>query len=178
MNRASKIFMVATLFTAVWAGAVSAQDSRIEPGRRSCQPTGTWIGQNETYGLEFVVTIEPMGGGCYSVIAEGIENVPPWEVSTAWRGALRKTGNRTFSWIQVTYAGPSQLTDPAEGVPDIAAVRAEMTMDDCDHLEVVMEPIGIYAWGQVPFEDDPVITMPPSIAHYTRFPLDCLAYDE
>jgi len=133
MKRASKIIVVATFLTVVWVGAVSAQDAGEGPGRKWCQPTGTWIGQNETYGLEFVVTIEPMGGRCYSVVSEGIENVPPWEVLTAWRGALRKTGNRTFSWVQVTYAGPSQLTDPGEGVPDVAGIRGEMESCDAAH---------------------------------------------
>ena len=150
----------------------------MEPGRRWCQPSGTWIGQNETYGLEFVVTIEPMGGGCYSVVSEGIEIVPPWEVSTAWRGALRKTGRRTFSWNQVLYAGPSQLTDPSAGVPDIAGIRGELTMLDCDHFEVVFGPTELYAWGLTPFEDEPTSTMPPSIAHYTRVPYECTTFNE
>jgi len=173
MKRANKIIVVATLLTAVWAGVASAQGAIQERGRKWCRPTGTWIGQNETYELEFVVTIEPTGGRCYSVVSEGIENVPPWEVSTAWRGALRKTGNRTFSWVQVTFAGPSQLTDPGEGVPDVAGIRGEMTMLDCDHFEVEFEPTELYAWGQIPFEDPPAATMPPSIAHYTRVPMDC-----
>ena len=173
MKRANKIIVVATLLTAVWAGVASAQGAIQERGRKWCRPTGTWIGQNETYELEFVVTIEPTGGRCYSVVSEGIENVPPWEVSTAWRGALRKTGNRTFSWVQVTFAGPSQLTDPGECVPDVAGIRGEMTMLDCDHFEVELEPTELYAWGQIPVEDPPAATMPPSIAHYTRVPMDC-----
>lgn len=173
MKRANKIIVFATFFTVVWAGAISAQEAGSEPGRKWCGPAGTWIGQNETFGLEFVVTIDPMGGGCYSAVGEGIENVPPWEASTAWRGVLRKTGRRTFSWTQVAFAGPSQFTDPDEGVPDIAGIRGELTMLDCDHFEIIFEPTELYAWGQTPFVDQPMATMPPGIAHYTRVPLDC-----
>ncbi len=173
MKRASKIIVVATLLTAVWAGVASAQDAVQEPGRKWCGPTGTWIGGNETLGLEFVMTIEPMGGGCFSVVSEGIENVPPWETSTAWRGVIHKTGRQTYSWAQVTIAGPSQLSDPGAGVPDIAGIRGEMTMQDCDHFEIDFGQVELYAWGQTPFEDVPVATMPPSIASYTRVPFDC-----
>lgn len=178
MKTAEKIVVVAAVMAMMWAGGVSAQDPAGQPGRRLCSPTGTWFGTNETYGLEFVVTIEHMGGGCYSIVAEGVENTPPWEVSTAWRGVLNKTGGRTFSLAQITFAGPSQLTDPGEGVPDVAGIRGEMTMLDCDHFEVEFGPTELYAWGQTPFEDPPVATMPPSIANYTRVPFDCASRSE
>ena len=89
------------------------------------------------------MTIEPMGGGCYSVVSESIDIVPPWETSTAWRAVPRKTGRFTYSWIQVAYAGPSPLTDPGEGVPDIAAIRPVVTMDNCDHLDIAFERSGL-----------------------------------
>lgn len=161
MKTAGKVVVMAALMAVAWTSVVSAQGTPAELEGRWCKPTGTWIGQNDTFGNEFLMTIEPMGGGCYSVVSESIDIVPPWETSTAWRGVLRKTGRYTYSWIQVAYAGPSQLTDPGEGVPDIAAIRGVVTMDDCDHFEIDFEEIGLYAWGQVPFEDEPVATLPP-----------------
>ena len=86
---------------------------------------------------------------------------------------IHKTGRYTYSWAQVTLAGPSQLSDPGAGVPDIAGIRGEMTMQDCDHFEIDFGQAELYAWGQTPFEDVPVATMPPSIASYTRVPFDC-----
>ena len=134
----------------IWAGAGLAQEPANGPGRPWCSPTGTWFGSNETFGLEFVVTIDPVNGHCFSVVAEGLEATPPWESGTAWRGMIRKTGPGTYSWVQIAYASPSQFTDPGAGVPDIAGARGRMTMLDCDHFEVDFGPIGIYAWGQTP----------------------------
>ena len=172
MKTASKSVVVVVVMAMVCVGAVSAQDAVSKPERHWCTPAGTWIGQNETLGLEFVVTVEPIGGGRYSIVAEGVDDTPPWEFSTPWRGVLRKSGPRTFSFKQIRFAGPSQFTDPGEGVPDIFGIRGEMTMLDCDHNEVEFAPSEFYAWGQIPFEDEPVATSPPSIAFFTRVPLD------
>lgn len=171
MKTAIKIVVVA--LTMAWAGTVFAQGAGNGLGRAWCGPAGTWIGSNETYDLEFVVTIDPMGRQCFSVVGEGLEVTPPWESATAWRGTARKTGPDTYAWTQVTFASPSQLTDPSEGVPDIAAIRGELRMLDCDHFEIEFGPTEVYAWGQTPFEDDPMATWPPSIARYTRVPVDC-----
>ena len=46
-------------------------------------------------------------------------------------------------------------------------------MVDCDHFDAEFDTIGIYAWGQVPFVDEPLTTFPPSIASYTRLPGAC-----
>ena len=51
-------------------------------------------------------------------------------------------------------------------------------MLDCDHVEVEFGPTEVYAWGQTPFEDPTTATTPPSIAHYTRVPYHCSAYNE
>ena len=175
MKQANKMVVVATMVVALaLTGAASAQQANSELGRKWCGPTGTWIGQNDTYGLELVLTIEPMSGTCFSIVGEGIENILPWEVSTAWRGVINKNGGQSYSTSMVTLAGPNQLTGPTADVPDIAAVRGELYMPDCDHLEIEFEPTELYAWGQVPFEDTPLATMPPSIAHYTRVPFDCM----
>lgn len=172
MKTASKTVVVAVVMAMACVAAVFAQDAVPEPERQRCAPTGTWIGQNETLGLEYVVTVEPMGGGRYSIVADSIDDTPPWEFSTPWRGVLRKTGPRTFSFKQIKLAGPSQFTDPGEGVPDIFASRGEMTMLDCDHSEVEFAPSEFYAWGQIPFEDEPVATSPPSIAYFTKVPFE------
>jgi hypothetical protein len=119
-----------------------------------------------------ITTLRPLGGGRYSIVAEGVDVIPPWEFSTAYRGVLRKTGHRTFSFAQIRFSGPSQFTDPGEGVPDIVGIRGEMTMLDCDHSEVEFGPAGFYAWGQIPFEDAPLATSPPAIAYFTRVPFD------
>lgn len=174
MKSANKMVVVATVAVLALAGTAAAQAPNLELGRKWCGPTGTWIGQNDTYGLELVLTIEPMSGTCFSIVGEGIENVLPWEVSTAWRGVIHKTGGQSYNTSMVTLAGPNQLTNPKADVPDIAAVRGEIYMPDCDHLEIEFEATELYAWGQVPFEDAPLATMPPSIAHYTRVPFDCL----
>jgi hypothetical protein len=174
MKSANNMVVVATMAALAFASAAAAQVPDLELGRKWCGPTGTWIGQNDTYGLELVLTIEPMSGTCFSIVAEGIEKVLPWEVSTAWRGVVKKNGGQSYSTSMVTLAGPNQLTNPKADVPDIAAVRGELYMPDCDHLEIEFEPTELYAWCQVPFEDTPLATMPPSIAHYTRVPFDCL----
>lgn len=173
MKTTVRIVVTAVMVSLAWVGAGFAQEPAAQPGRNWCGPAGVWFGSNETYGLEYVVTIDKIGGGCFSVVAENIEVVPPWEYSTPWRGVIRKTGPGTYRWQQITYAGPSQLTDPGAGVPDIAAIRGEMTMLDCDHFEVDFGPTGVYAWGQTPFEDEPLATWPPSIARYTRVPFEC-----
>ncbi len=170
MKMASRIVVVAVVMAMAGVGAVSAQDAAQEPERRGCTPAGTWIGQNETFGLEWLVTVEPMGGGRYSIVGEGVDDIPPWEFSTAYRGVLRKTGRRTFTFAQIKFMGPSQFTDPGEGVPDILGIKGEMTMLDCDHNEVEFAPSEFYAWGQIPFVDDPVATSPPAIAYFTRVP--------
>jgi len=171
MKTASRIIVVAVVMAMACVGGVSAQDAVQEPERR-CTPTGTWIGQNEVLGLEYMVSVEPMGGGRYSIVAEGIDDTPPWEVSTPWRGVLRKSGHRTFSFAQIKFMGPSLYTDPGEGVPDIIGIWGEMTMFGCDHAEVVIEPGAVYAWGQIPFEDEPVATTLPAIEYFTRVPFD------
>jgi len=173
MKTTVRIVVTAVMVSLAWAGIGFAQEPAGQPGRNWCGPAGVWFGSNETFGLEYVVTIDKIGGGCFSVVAENIEVVPPWEYSTPWRGVIRKTGPGTYRWQQITYAGPSQLTDPGAGVPDIAAIRGEMTMLDCDHFEVDFGPTGVYAWGQTPFEDEPLATWPPSIARYTRVPFEC-----
>jgi hypothetical protein len=173
MKTARTIVLVATLSTLVWAGAVEAQENKQEPGRSWCSPAGVWIGQNHTYELEYVITIEKMGAGCFSIVADGVELVAPWESSTRWRGMLRRTGRHTFSMTQVALAGPSQFLGMTDGVPDIAAIRGVLTQVDCDHFEVEFEPTELYAWGQKPFVDSPVATLPPSIASYERVPMDC-----
>ncbi len=170
MKTESKVVVVAVVMAMACVGVVSAQDASQEPERRWCGPAGTWIGQNQTYGLEWLVTVEPMGGGRYSIVAEGIDDTPPWESSTSYRGVLHKTGRRTFSFAQIKFAGPSQFTDPGEGVPDIFGIRGELTMVDCDHSEVEFAPSEFYAWGQIPFVDDPVATSPPAFATFTRVP--------
>ncbi len=173
MKTANKIMVVATMVALAWAGSGMAQEDG-GGGFRRCGPAGAWYGQNETFAMEFLISVVPMGGGCYSIVAEGIGNsVPPWEVSTSWRGVLRKTGGRTYNMVQLMNAGPSQLSDPDDGVPDIAAAQGELTMLDCDHFEVEFEEIGIYAWGQTPFVDTPGATFPPSYATYTRVPGTC-----
>ena len=172
MKTVSRIFLMAVVMAMACEAAVFAQDAVPEPARQRCAPTGTWIGQNETLGLEYMVTVEPMGGGQYSIVAEGIDDTPPWEVSTPWRGVLRKIGPRTFSFAQIKFMGPSLYTDPGEGVPDIIGIWGEMTMFDCDHAEVVIEPGAVYAWGQIPFEDKPVATTLPAIEYFTRIPFD------
>ncbi len=172
MKMAGKIVVVAVVMAMAGVGAVSAQDASQEPERRWCGPAGTWIGQNQTYGLEYVVTVKPMGGGRYSIVAEGVDDTPPWESSSPWRGVLQKTGRRIFSFAQIKFASPSQFTDPGEGVPDIFGIRGELTMLDCDHSEIEFEPAEYYAWGQVPFVDDPVATSPPAIAYFTRVSFD------
>lgn len=172
MKTAGRIILVAVVMAMTCVAAVFAQDAVQDPERQRCSPTGTWIGQNETLGLEYVVTVEPMGGVQYSIVAEGIDDTPPWEFSTPWRGVLRKIGPRTFSFMQIKLAGPSQFTDPGEGVPDIFGILGEMNMLDCDHGEVEFAPGKFYAWGQIPFEDEPVATSPPSIAYFTRVPFE------
>lgn len=173
MKTATKIMAVAAVVAMAWAGPGLAQDLDGRRGNR-CDPAGTWFGQNATYGLEFLVTIVPMGGGCYSTVVEGVANdVPPWEYSTAWRGVIQKTGPRTYGWVQLQFAGPSQATPPEEGVPDMAAAQGELNMVDCDHFDAEFDLIGIYAWGQIPFVDEPVATYPPSVASYTRLPGAC-----
>ena len=173
MKTAVRIVVTAAVVAMAWAGTGFAQETSGQPGRRWCGPVGTWFGSNETFGLEFVVTIAHIGGGCYSVVAEGVEVVPPWESATPWRGVIHKTGRDTYRWQQIIFAAPSQLTDPSEGVPDIAGIEGQMTILDCDHFEVDFGPTGVYAWGQTPFEDEPMATWPPSIARYTRVPVDC-----
>lgn len=172
MKEARKTLVVAVVLAIAVVGAASAQDAVLEPERRWCTPAGTWIGQNETFGLEYVVTVEPMGGGRFSVVGEGIDETPPWTVSTAWRGMQYRTGHRTYSLTQTKLAGPSQFTDPAEGVPDIFGIQAVVTMLDCDHIEIEFGPAEFYAWGQIPFEDEPVATGTPSISTYTRVPFE------
>jgi hypothetical protein len=46
-------------------------------------------------------------------------------------------------------------------------------MLDCDHFEIDFGPAELYAWGQTPFKDQPMATLPPSIGSYTRVPVDC-----
>lgn len=171
MKTATKI--AAVLMVMAWAGTGLAQEPAQELGRKWCGPAGTWFGSNETFGLEFIVTIDRVGASCFSAVAEGVEVIPPWEYATSWRGMLSKGANHTYTLMQITYAGPSQFTDPSEGVPDIAAIRGELTMLDCDHFEVAFGPTEVYAWGQTPFEDEPAASWPPSIARYTRVPVEC-----
>ena len=133
-----------------------AQDVSEGSGRGHwCDPAGTWWGQNETFQLEFLVTITPTGFGRYSAVAEGVNGFPPWETATAWRGELRRSGHRTFEWTQLKFAGPGQVS--AEGYPDIAGAHGEMEFVDCDHFEVTFDLLAIYAWGQTPFVDPPAI---------------------
>lgn len=173
MKTATRI-VVAVVFAAMaWTTAAEAQGTAGERGGKRCGPTGVWIGGNETYSQEYLFTAQPMGGGCFSVVSEGLEVTLPWETSTSWRGMLSKVDERTFIVELVAYAGPSQLSDPDAEVPDIAAIRGRLTMLDCDHLEINFGEVGVYVWGQTPFEDQPLATWPPSIAHYARVPFDC-----
>lgn len=173
MKTAIRIVVVLVVAVMAWAAVGEAQGIEGERGGKRCGPTGVWIGANETYSQEYLLTVQPMGGGCFSAMSEGIEVTPPWEKSTSWRGMLSKVDSRTFIVELVTYAGPSQLSDPDAGVPDIAAIRGQLTMLDCDHFEINFGEVGVYAWGQIPFEDQPLATWPPSIAHYARVPFDC-----
>lgn len=173
MKTARRIVVVVAVASMAWATVGAAQGGAAERGGHRCGPTGVWIGANETFGHEFVVTVQPMGGGCFSVVSEGIEATPPWESATPWRGMAKKLDSRTFIVEMVAYAGPSQLTDPSAEVPDIAAIRGRLTMLDCDHFEIEFGEIGVYAWGQTPLEDQPMATWPPSIAHYARVPFEC-----
>jgi len=173
MKTATRIIVVVVFATMAWATIGETQETAGERGGNRCGPAGTWIGANETYSLEYLVTIQPMRGSCFSVESEGLEVTLPWETSTSWRGMLSKTDKRTFIVELVTFAGPSQLSDPDAEVPDIAAIRGRLTMLDCDHFEIDFGETGVYAWGQTPFEDQPLATWPPSIAHYVRVPFDC-----
>jgi hypothetical protein len=169
MKTATKLVVVAVFVTMVWPTVGNAG----ELGRRWCGPLGTWIGANATFEQEYLVSIQPLSGNCFSVVSEGLEVTLPWEVATSWRGVVRKIDRDTFTIELVTFAGPSQLTDPGEGVPDIAAIRGQLNMLDCDHFEIEFDEVLLYAWGQMPFEDDPVATMPPSVANYARVPFNC-----
>ena len=60
MKSANKMVVVASMVALALAGTAAAQSPNSELGRKWCGPTGTWIGQNDTYGLELVLTIEPM----------------------------------------------------------------------------------------------------------------------
>jgi hypothetical protein len=173
MKTATKIVVVAAMVAMGWSGPGIAHDGEGWALDR-CGPAGTWFGQNETYGFEYLITVVPMGGGCYSAVAEGIGNeVPPWEQGTSWRGVITKTGDRSYSIVQLQLAGPSQLQQKSGDRPDVAAARGELTMVDCNHFEVEFGLIGIYAWGQTPLVDEAMATYPPSIASYTRLSGDC-----
>ena len=173
MKTATRIFVMVVVATMAWSAIGEAQGIAGERGGKRCGPAGVWIGANETYGLEYLVTIQQMAGHCFSVVSDGIEITPPWETSTPWRGMLSKIDSRSFLVELVTFADPSQLSDPDAEVPDIAAIRGRLTMLDCDHFEIDFGETGVYAWGQTPFEDEPLATWPPSIAHYARVPFDC-----
>lgn len=173
MKTATKCAVVAaTIVAAVWAAPGMAQVISGDPGDR-CGPAGAWFGQNETFGLEFLVTIVPIGNGCFSVVTETYEITEPYEYGTLWRGVIRRVDLRTYSWTQLSYAGPSQVPGTREDVPDIAAARGQMTMVDCDHFEIDFDKIAIYAWGQKPFASHALMTFPPSHASYTRVPGTC-----
>jgi len=176
MKTATRISFVTAAMLMSLTGVCWAQEIRETPGSQ-CSPAGTWIGQNETYDHEFLITIEPSGTGCFSVVSEGIEITPPWQVSTAWRGTIRKVRDQTFEWWLIAYAGPSQTTDQAAELPDVVGINGEMNMLSCNHFEVNFGPIGVYAWGQIPFHDEPLATWPPSYASYSRVP-NVSAYHE
>jgi hypothetical protein len=169
MKTVTRIVVVAAVAAIAWAAVGEAA----ERGHKWCAPTGGWIGANDTFGIEYLVTVQRMGGGCFSVTSDSIETVLPWEVGTPWRGMIKKIDRHTFTVEMVAYAGPSQLSNPKSGVPDIAGIRGLLTMLDCDHFQIEFGEVGLYAWGQTPFEDDPLATLPPSIAHYKRVPFDC-----
>ncbi len=132
-----------------------------------CGLAGTWWGQNFEFQQEYLVTILSIGGGRFSAVVDGVNDFPPYEKFTSWRGEAIKTGSDTFDWSQILFGSL-----PGAEVPDIFAVRGEIMLVDCDHFDASFDFGAIYAWGQVPFGDDPLLEFPPSSASYTRMPTD------
>jgi len=149
------IFCAALCASPLLAGGVGNQ----------CGLAGTWWGQNFEYEQEYLVTIVPIGGGRFSAVVEGVNDFPPYEKFTSWRGEAIKTGSDTFAWNQILFG-----TVLGAEVPDIFAVRGEIDLVDCDHFDASFTFGAVYAWGQVPFVDEPLLELPPSSASYTRMP--------
>lgn len=176
MKTMTQIVAAITMMTLAMTGSPMADEPEWGPGQ-SCGLAGTWYGSNHTFENEILITIESAGRGCFSMVAESLDRNPPWETATAWRGEIKRTGANTYAFVQISFATPSQLTDPSEGVPDIAAARGEITLFGCDRFEIDIAPIELYAWGQSPFEDEPLATLPPSVASYERIPGPCAQHN-
>jgi hypothetical protein len=79
MKKAGRIVVTVVFAAMAWTTTGEAQGPAGERGGNRCGPAGTWIGANETYGLEYLLTIQPAGGGCFSVVSEGLEVTLPWD---------------------------------------------------------------------------------------------------
>jgi hypothetical protein len=145
-----------------------AQDAS-DDNPRACSPEGTWYGANSS-GLNFIFRIVGLGGGEYSIVADGFsipEAINFCLDYTAWHGDMVRTGPRSYAFRQLEFCDPDPATLPEPGIGLwFWAVEGEFTMASCDHMEAFMPVVGAYVWNPhdptfvppVPFVDPFAIT--------------------
>jgi hypothetical protein len=137
----------------------SAAGDGADAGLRACNPEGTWYGAN-TSGLNFIFRVVGVGGGEYSIVADGFpipEAINFCLDYTAWHGDMVRTGPRSYAFRQLEFCDPDPATLPEPGVGLwLWAVEGEFTMTSCDLMEAYMPVVGAYVWNPL----DPAFVPP------------------
>jgi hypothetical protein len=138
-------------------------------GGNRCSPDGTWYGTN-ALGQNYLITVNRIGGGRYTAVAEGLNDPNFCDENGAFRGDLVRTGPNTYVLRQL-------LLCKLDGVLYLWASEGELVFTGCDHFDAVFDNIGVYLWapGITPFVtpyDIPFIPPgDPLTAAYDRMPL-------
>ena len=140
-----------------------------------CDPAGTWYGFNRTFDQQILVTVIPMGDGSYSVVADDDSNgpFPPWQRGSSWRGQISHLKGKKYDFRQILMAGPAAMSGKGA---DLFGASGTLRMRGCNNFIVRFNVGGIWAWGQTPLVDEPMLDMLADIpghvmiGKYTRMP--------
>jgi hypothetical protein len=146
-----------------------------------CPLTGSWYGGGldspDQPGFKYVLDITSSRDGRHSVIAWGAYSTSDlgFAVSTPWTGEIvsRRSGGLEIFLINLNN---SDGAFPPTEYPVVQAVRGTVSVVDCTTITIEYTFFGIYLWGQTPFIDEPVDTIPvPIIETHHRMPTGCPA---
>ena len=173
-----KIFVLLA-FLCVVAGVSAAQGFG-----NDCTPAGTWYGGGDDYYVngqlfhspKYLMTIVPIRAGRFSF--RGDEGFTPNPAAakklSEFSGELIKQPDGSYKGYALALANPSDVPPPLGGPdPNVAAVRETARMTACDTLEFEIDFNAIYAWGKIPFVDNPMVSRGPASETYHRMPTKC-----
>jgi hypothetical protein len=174
-------------FVVVAALAVAAPSLAEEPKAQfwnwaaPCPLTGSWYGGGldnpDQPGFKYVLEITSSRAGRHSVVAWGAYSTHDlgFAVSTPWTGEIVSRRSGVLEIYLINLNNSDGAFPPTE-YPVVQAVRGTVSVADCTSMTIEYDFFGIYLWGQTPFVDEPVDTIPvPIIETHSRMPTGCPA---